>query len=59
MYEVFRGEVAKEKKIRKLTNSDLAEMTGIKESSLKAFMCGARDSERTARAIAKALDIEL
>lgn len=59
IYELFKGEVAKQKKLRKLTNKDLAKMTGLSHATIDAFMAGFRDSERTANAIAKALEIEL
>jgi hypothetical protein len=34
-------------------------MANLKKCTVAAFMCGARDSDATAKAIAKALDIEL
>lgn len=59
LYEIFRGEVAKVRKIEKLSNQDIADRAGLKKCTVAAFMCGARDSEATAKAIAKALKIEL
>lgn len=59
MYEVFRGEVEKVKKIHGLTNRDLSEKTGIPVSTISAFMCGVRNSDNTAQAIAKVLNIDL
>lgn len=64
IYELFRGEVAKVKKMwrsshgEKLTNKKIANMAGLTESTVVAFMAGLRESERTANAIANALKIE-
>ena len=59
IYRLFCGKVAEQKKLRKLTNADLAKMTGYRKKSIEAFMCGARESEAIAKAIAAALGIEL
>ena len=59
MYDIFRGEVAKVKQIRKLTNRDLAIMTGFAENTIAAFLCGSRCSDSVARALAQALDLEI
>lgn len=61
IYRLFIGEVNRQKSIRipKLTNADLAKMTGYKESTIEAFMKGARPTEYVARAIAHALKIEM
>jgi transcriptional regulator with XRE-family HTH domain len=59
LYEVFRGEVVKVCKIRHLSYQNVADMANLKKCTVAAFMCGARDSDATAKAIAKALDIEL
>lgn len=58
MYELFRGEIAKQKKLKKLTNKDIAKMTGLSHGTIDAFMAGIRETERTTNAIAKALEIE-
>lgn len=58
LYELFRGEVAKQKKIHHLTDMDISKMTGISVASIRAFMCGVRGNDKTADAIAKALGIE-
>lgn len=58
MYELFRGKVAEQKKIRHLTYMDIAKMTGYTEPTIRAFMCGARENEKIATAIANALGIE-
>jgi transcriptional regulator with XRE-family HTH domain len=59
IYRLFCGKVAEQKKLRKLTNADLAKMTGYRKKSIEAFMCGARESEAIAKALAAALNIEL
>ncbi|NLH02501.1 MAG: hypothetical protein GX488_11635 [Clostridiales bacterium] len=62
IYELFRDKVRHIKLDRKITNADIAKMTGCyKESTIHVFMTGGkgRDSEAVAKAIARALDIEL
>jgi cyanate lyase len=59
LYEIFRGEVAKVVKIRRLSYQEIADMTGFKRSTICAFMCGARNSDQVARAIGKALGIDV
>lgn len=59
IYTLFRGKVAEQKKLRKLTNGDLAKLTGYTKSAIDAFMCGVRESEPIAKAIASVLKIEL
>ena len=59
MYEIFRGEVAKVVKIRRLSYQEIADMTGFKLSTIRAFMCGVRNSDQVARAIGKALGIDV
>lgn len=65
IFELFRAEIDKQKSIqrradgKKLTNADIAKLTGIKTSTIHAFMSGDRTSEKTAKAIAKALRIEM
>lgn len=58
IYELFRGKIAEQKKIRRLTDADVAKMTGYKTSAIRAFMCGSRENEKIATAIAQALGIE-
>lgn len=58
IYELFRGKIAEQKKIRHLTDADIAKMTGYTRSTIRAFMCGARENEKIATAIAQALKIE-
>lgn len=59
IYGLFIGKVAEQKKIRKLTNADIAKMTGYTKNAIDAFMCGKRSSENMAKAIAYVLEIEL
>lgn len=64
MYEVFKAEIAKEKRLRRLTNADIASMTGLSVSAINMFMASPEgkkrdDSEKVAEAISKALGIEL
>lgn len=58
MYELLRAEIKKQMFLRKLEYKDLAAMVGLKRSTISAFMCGVRNSETTARALAKVLEIE-
>lgn len=58
IYELFRGKIAEQKKIRHLTDADIAKMTGYTTSTIRAFMCGVRENEKIATAIAQALEIE-
>lgn len=58
MYELLRGKIAEQKKLRKLTDWDISKMTGLSVATIRAFSCGARETEQTANAIAKALGIE-
>lgn len=58
IYELFRGKIAEQKKIRRLTDADVAKMTGYKTSTIRAFMAGSRENEKIATAIAQALGIE-
>ena len=58
IYELFKAEIVKQKRLRKLTNADLGKLTGYKQQTIDAFMAGARESENVAKAIAKVLKIE-
>ena len=53
IYELFRGKIAEQKKIRRLTDADIAKMTGYTTSTIRAFMCGVRENEKIANAIAR------
>ena len=59
IYRLFRAKIAEQKQLRKLTNADMAKLTGYTKSTIDAFMCGVRESDAVAKAIAKVLDIEL
>jgi predicted transcriptional regulator len=64
MYEVFKAEIVKEKRLRKLTNANIASMTGLSVSAINMFMASSEgkkrdDSRKVAEAISKALGIEL
>lgn len=58
IYELFRGKIAEQKKLRRFTNGDIAKMTGYSVSTINAFMAGNRENDKIANAIAKVLDIE-
>jgi transcriptional regulator with XRE-family HTH domain len=59
LFGVFRKNVKKVLYNKKLTYSQLSDMAGLAESTIKCFMCGATDSRRTAERIADALNCEL
>lgn len=59
IYEIFKGEIAKQKKLRHLTNADIGKMSGYSVKTIDAFMSGTRESERLAKAIAEALSIKM
>lgn len=52
MFQIFRENVKKRLSENKLTYSRLSIDTGIAESTIKCFMCGANDSRRIAEKIA-------
>lgn len=58
IYEIFKGKIAEQKKLRHLTNADIGKMTGYSSKTIDAFMSGARESDRLAKAIAEALNIK-
>lgn len=59
MFDKFRTNVKKNLSLQGLTYSQLSEKSGIAESTIKCFMCGANDSRRIAEKIADALDYDL
>lgn len=59
MFDTFRQNVKRLAKERNLTYAQIAEKSGVKESTIKAFMCGATDSRRVAEKIADVLNISL
>ena len=56
-YELFRAEIKKQQALRRWTYEDLGKATGYKASTIEAFMCGHKITDRVALALAKALDI--
>ena len=59
IYKILCAKIAEQKKLRGLTNADLAKLTGYKTKTIEAFMCGARSSEPIAKALAAVLEIEM
>ena len=58
-FKFFIGRIKQALSVQDLTNTDLANMTGLSKKTIDAFMCrSGRKSERTAELIAKALKIE-
>ena len=58
-FKFFIGRIKQALSVQDLTNTDLANMTGLSKKTIDAFMCKTgRKSERTAELIAKALQIE-
>ena len=59
MFDEFRQNVKTIAKSRHLTYAKIAEKSGVKESTIKAFMCGATDSRRIAEKIADVLEVKI
>ena len=59
MFDEFRQNVKILAKERNLTYAQIAEKSGVEESTIKCFMCGANDSRRIAEKIADVLNIIL
>lgn len=59
MFDVFRESVKKFLHDEKLTYSQLSTISGLAESTIKCFMCGANDSRRTAERIADTLNCRI
>ena len=59
MFDDFKQKVKMIAKSKCLTYAQIAEKSGVKESTIKAFMCGATDSRRVAEKIADVLNISL
>lgn len=59
MFDDFKQKVKMIAKSKCLTYAQIAEKSGVKESTIKAFMCGANDSRRIAEKIADVLNISL
>ena len=59
MFDEVRQKVKMIAKSKCLTYAQIAEKSGVKESTIKAFMCGATDSRRVAEKIAAVLGVEI
>lgn len=59
MFSKFRQDVKSLLRRNNMTYLRLSDKTGIAESTIKGFMCGANDSRRIAERIADALNCEL
>lgn len=59
MFSKFRQDVKILLHGNNMTYSQISEKTGIAESTIKCFMCGASDSRRIAECISDVLDCEL
>ena len=62
IYEIFKAEVVKELRIRKIGQKELAQMTGYKPQTIRQFMSKSKDrddSDNVAKAISYALKIKL
>ncbi|MBD5384428.1 MAG: helix-turn-helix domain-containing protein [Ruminococcaceae bacterium] len=56
-YKELLAEIDKQKRLRDMTNKDLAKATRLAESTINGFMGGNRFSKQTAEKICKVLDI--
>lgn len=59
MFEVFRKNIKVLLKNQHMTYAQLSQKSGIAESTIKCFMCGASDSRRIAEKIADALNVTI
>ena len=60
MFDDFKQKVKMIAKSKCLTYAQIAEKSGVKESTIKAFMCGATDSRRVAeKKIADVLEVKI
>lgn len=59
MFEKFREYVKSELKVQQMTYAQLAEKTGIAESTLKCFMSGHHESRNIAEKISDVLNLKL
>lgn len=59
MFSDFRVYVKETAKTKGVTYAMLASQTGLEESTIKCFMCGANDSRRVAEKIADAMGMEM
>lgn len=64
IYEVFKAEVEKVKRLKHMTNADIAKSTGYAKRTIDVFMSSSPkkdrdDSQKVAAAISTALGIEM
>lgn len=59
MHELFIAEVAKQKRLKRLTNKQLAEMTNLTKHQIDCFLQGHIKGDMIKKAIAKALEMEI
>ena len=59
LFDNFRHIAKVMAKEKNLTYAQIASMSGLEESTIKCFMCGANDSRRVAEKIADALGMSL
>jgi transcriptional regulator with XRE-family HTH domain len=59
MFDEFRQNIKMIAKSRHLTYAQIAEKSGLKANTIRAFMCGVDDSRRIAEKIADVLNISL
>lgn len=59
LFNNFRQYVKESLKEKGITYAELSTLTGIKESTIKCFMCGRDDSRRIAEKIADVLEVSL
>lgn len=59
MFDEFRQNIKTIAKLRHLTYAQIAEKSGLKANTIRAFMCGVDDSRRIAEKIADVLNISL
>lgn len=59
MFDEFRQNIKTIAKSRHLTYAQIAEKSGLKANTIRAFMCGVDDSRRIAENIADVLGVEI
>ena len=59
MFDEFRQNIKTIAKLRHLTYAQIAEKSGLKANTIRAFMCGVDDSRRIAENIADVLGVEI
>lgn len=59
MFDEFRQNAKALAKEKGLTYARVAKLTGVEESTIKCFMCGASDSRRIAEKLADVLEVKI